>query len=336
MADFVTDALEEIRRQVQAADADLVEARARRDAVLAAAGSFEGVLETFGSGSIAHGTALTPAHDADCALVLDRRSYPALGPDGQGEGSAAVVENLRTHIRDALREEYPAAAFRVTKRAIVVSFGDDGPTVDLVVALNRKDAPGLWIPHTHDDSWDPSHPKKHTELTRAANAKTSCSAFARSVRLIKAWNNQFEVRLCSFNVEALALAAITSENNVTDGLFTWLEYAENDLANRLTPDPAGVSDPIKLPNGLSREQVSDRVGRARTAFAAARDADDDDEAADEMKKVFKRYETEIDKVKLDRILNGTAKSRNLAKSAASVAPILSTKQPRSWGGANEW
>lgn len=336
MASFVADALEEIRRKVQAADADLAVARSRRDAVLAAAMTFDGALESFGSGSIAHGTALTPANDADCALVLDRRTYPKLGPDGEGEGSADVVEDLRAHIRDALRDDFPAASYRVTKRAITVSFGDDGPTVDLVVALNRKDAPGLWIPHTHDDSWDPSHPEKHTELSKSANSKTSSSTFARSVRLAKAWNNQFDVKLCSFNVEALALGGLTTECNIESGVFAWLQHAEGDLAERLTPDPAGVSDPIKLPAALTRDQASDRIGRARRNFEAAQKADDDNEAADELKKVFKDYETEIDKVKLDRILNGTAKSRNRAKHAPSVAPILSSKQPRSWGGADEW
>lgn len=328
MSSFVSDALDEIRRKVQATDADLREARDRRDAVLEVANTFEGVLRTFASGSIAHRTALAPANDADCGLVLDRRMHPELGPDGDGVGSADVVESIRSHLRDGLKEAYPSVTYRVTKRAIYVSFGDDGPTVDLVVALNRKDAPGLWIPHTEGDDWDASDPEKHTELCDTASAAVSGSTFRRTIRLAKAWNNQFVMKLCSFNLEALALASIVGKTGVEAALIDLLKYAEVDLKDRLTPDPAGVSDPIKLPMGLTRVQASERLGRARKHLEAARDADDDQTAADEMKKVFDDYATEIDKVRLDRQLCGTAKFKT---APVYAAPILATKQPRSWG-----
>jgi hypothetical protein len=45
---------------------------------------------------------------------------------------------------------------------------EEDPSVDLVSALTRKDAGGLWIPDRRatDDKkkWSPSHPEKHTEL----------------------------------------------------------------------------------------------------------------------------------------------------------------------------
>lgn len=328
MSSFVSDALDEIRQKVQATDADLREARDRRDAALGVAKTFEGVLRTFPSGSIAHRTALAPANDADCGLVLDRRVHSELGPDGDGVGSADVVEKIRNHVRDGLKESYPTATYRVTKRAIYVTFGDDGPTVDLVVALNRKDAPGLWIPHTEGDDWDASDPEKHTDLCDSASNAVGGSTFRHTIRLAKAWNNQFTTKLCSFNLEALALASIVGKTNTEDALVELLRHAEADLKKRLTPDPAGVSDPIKMPTGLTREQASERLGRARKHLQAARDADDDETAADEMKKVFDDYVTEIDKVRLDRQLSGTAKFK---KAPVYAAPILATKQPRSWG-----
>jgi hypothetical protein len=57
------------------------DARERRRRVLKHAKSFPGIRGTFNSGSIAHGTANSDL-DADCGVILDRRTYPDLGPDG--------------------------------------------------------------------------------------------------------------------------------------------------------------------------------------------------------------------------------------------------------------
>ena len=46
--------------------------------------------------------------DADCGIVLDRRSHPTLGPDSpQQEGPPRIVEQVRIHLRPKIRAEYP-------------------------------------------------------------------------------------------------------------------------------------------------------------------------------------------------------------------------------------
>jgi hypothetical protein len=55
--------------------------------------------------------------------------------------------------------------FRITKRAILISVdeplpGGEDPTVDLVVGLERVNKPGLWIPNTEAEDWDPSDPRR--------------------------------------------------------------------------------------------------------------------------------------------------------------------------------
>lgn len=70
---------------------------------------------------------------------------------------------------------------QLTKRAIEVNF-PDGPSVDLIVGLTRKDAAGLWIPNLHSSSWDASHPERHTELLTAA-PKALRVTRARAIRL---------------------------------------------------------------------------------------------------------------------------------------------------------
>ena len=88
------------------------------------------------------------------------------------------------------------------------------------------------------------------------------------IRLAKGWNTQFsEPGLCSFNIEALALSCITEEHGVPDGLAELFRYAASDLKKRLTPDPTGVSKPIKLL--MDRDVL---VGRLKRAAKRLKDA----------------------------------------------------------------
>ena len=61
---------------------------------------FAGALRTYSSGSIAHHTMIAPVTDGDGGVVLDRRSYPRLGPDGDGE-------DPRRHRTGTLRVPWP-------------------------------------------------------------------------------------------------------------------------------------------------------------------------------------------------------------------------------------
>jgi hypothetical protein len=267
----VDQVLDDVRAQLAPDDVVLKEARERRDLARRAAETFTGALRTFRSGSLAHGTANCPVHhrdqglDADCGVVLDRRIHTLLGPDGIGLGPNSTVDDMVEHIKPIVLGEYPLATFTVTKRAILIEFhqpfpsGED-PTVDLIVALNRKDADGLWIPNTEQDDWDPSHPEKHTELF-TSGAPALRTTRARAIRLAKAENKRTgEPLLCSFNVETFGWMFIDSGMSVATGLAALWREGAADLATRLTPDPAGVSAPIK---------VSDRDAAVRRLEYAA-------------------------------------------------------------------
>ena len=126
--------LNDVHAELAPSDGTLSAARSRRDEILGKAKNYPGTLRTYISGSIAHRTANQDT-DADCGVVLDRRSYPKLGPDGEGEGPNQTVEGVRESLRDELKEDHPDIRFRVTKRAIQVSYNepiDDGsdPSVD--------------------------------------------------------------------------------------------------------------------------------------------------------------------------------------------------------------
>lgn len=280
---YTAQILDDIRQQLAPDDLVLKEARDRRDAVKSAASSFPGVLRRYNSGSLAHGTANCPIHqrdkglDADCGVVLDRRTYYDLGPDSPTQaGPDGIIAAMVTHLTARVVEEYPKAKLTVTKRAIFVevnqplSTGED-PTVDFIVGLERRRV-GLWIPNTEKNRWDPSHPEKHTELL-TADPKSLRVTRARAIRLAKAENKRSTPPLCSFNVEALAWMFVETGHREPQALLALWRGGARDLATRSTPDPAGVSAPIKV---TDRDYAVARLSFAADRLQAALDNDDDE------------------------------------------------------------
>ena len=283
--------LNDVHAELAPSDDTLTAVRSRRDDVLARCRDFPGALRTYNSGSIAHRTANHDT-DADCGVVLDRRSYPMLGPDGEGEGPNQIVDDFRQSLRDRLKESYSDIRFRVTKRAIKITFNQplaDGsdPTVDLIVALTRI-GKGLWIPNIETRNWDASHPEYHTKVLTDEPAGLR-RVRAKIIRLAKGWNTQYaEPGLCSFNIEALALICICEEHGVPDGLAELFRFSASDLKRHLTPDPAGVSKPIKLLQ--DREVVVSRLQKAAKWMGIALENDDDKtEVQDAMASLYWKY-----------------------------------------------
>ena len=273
---YATEILEGVRSQIAPDDRVLNAARERLENVLTAAARFPGALRTYRAGSLAHRTANNPVHDADGGVVLDRRAFSNLGPDGEGVGPADIVAQVESAILPELRKQYPKVTTKRTKRAIVVAFGepvlDQDPSVDLIVALTRKDEPGLWIPNLETDGWDASHPEAHTDLILEANKKSE-HTLTRVLRLAKAWKGQFrKPALSSFNLEALAMEAIQDKIGLMKGLAKLLRYGANELAKGKTEDPAGVSPALRLDDrDLAVARLSEAAGYAEAALAAEED-----------------------------------------------------------------
>ena len=286
------DILTDIQRNIAPSYETLAAARSRRDDVLSIARGYRGTLRTYTAGSIAHRTANDDT-DADCGIVLDRRSYYELGPDGDGGAPNDIVENVRTYILDQLKGQHPDIAFRLTKRAIKITFNEplrDGsdPSVDLIVALTRA-AGALWIPNLERQCWDASDPESHTRLLTAEPARLR-RVRAKVIRLAKAWNKQYaQPGLCSFNIAALALGALKEETGVAEGLVTFFEYAAGDLSERQTPDPAGISSAIRT--AIERETVTRRLSEAAKILGHALNSDDENEARDDLANVYWLYVT---------------------------------------------
>lgn len=330
--------LEDVEKQISADDTALGEARHRRREVLEVCGTFGGVVGTFSSGSVAMGVVNDPVEDADGGMTLDRRQYPQMGPDGGGETPLQVVADLHALVGPAIREIWPKATVHDMKRGITVKMhaplwtGAD-PYVDVVVAMNRRDAPGLWIPNMAAGRWDPSHPQCHVELM-ITGSRALRRTRARVVRLAKAWNKQYtQPAVSSFNIVALALECITTTMPIDEALLVFFDHAATSLALRRTEDPAGVSGPIKLET--TKDVAVARLAKARDHLANAGGAGDDlDAVAAELHKVFWNYlpeplGTASKGGVADLLRQGTPRLRTTA-SGLAVAGAVTPK--RSFGG----
>lgn len=270
--------LNEIRKKVQAKLHVLNEARARRDTVLNIAATFAGTLRVFRSGSLATGFVNHPVNDGDGGMVLDRRVYPTLGPDGRDELPYVIVDDVHDHLREPLREVYPNVRIEKMKRGVLVKFNDpideeQDPTVDLVVALNRQADDALWIPNLDKQCWDPSHPEKHVALFLEGSADLRQTR-AWTTRIGKAWNQQWEdPAFCSFNIAALVREAISAAMPLDEAVAAFFAYAALAIEKGPTQDPAGVSEAIRLP--LGKEVAVDRLSAAAAGLrdALANDGD---------------------------------------------------------------
>ena len=300
-ADYVGEILTDVRNQIAVDDDVLSETKARRNLVKRVARKFEGALKTFDSGSVAHGTVNKPVSDADCGVVLDRRTYPELGPDGDGKPPNDIVEEMAEFVLDGVLDEYPEAEQEVGKRSIVITFNepiedesseveDQDPSVDLIVALTKAEGGGRWIPNTEARRWDASDPEKHTELLNGPTLSARVHR-ARVIRLGKAAVKQDDVPVVSsFNLEALALEHADSDDSIAESLRDVFLDGADDLETGDTPDPAGVSDPIKLPDGVSRREAVKRLREFGDALEEAIDnPDDEDRVRTELARVFPNY-----------------------------------------------
>jgi hypothetical protein len=289
---YTHDLLETVRSQIAPSDVVLTEARTRLSVVRGLAGTFPGALRTYASGSLAHRTVNHPVSDGDGGVVLDRRTYPSLGPDGNGEQPRDIVDDLCALLGPSLREIYPNAKCGTSKRGPKVWFGApleyQDPTVDLVVALTRKTGNGLWIPNLEKNTWEASDPEMHTALIGGGSTSLEQTR-RRVIRLAKAWNKQFtSPAFSSFHLSVLTLESVTAGPGLARGLRALFDDAATSLADCDTPDPAGVSAPIKLL--ADRSIAINRLRKAADNLAEAL-ANDTDETAvtTALSKVFWNY-----------------------------------------------
>jgi hypothetical protein len=298
--------IEEILDEIRVPKAILDEAKRRRDLVLKIADAHPAGRKPFPSGSVAHGTENKPLEDADCGEMINRRfeAFRAYGPDGEGQGPKEFVESFRVWIEREIRASYPnaTASTEGQKRSIKIEFnepvdfdewGEVDPYVDFIVGLGMTDDDtGIWIPNLETDSWDPGDPEHHTYLMTEKDARRLSIFRAKVLRLAKRavkrdGANGGVAVMCSWNLSALALECLDAATTLSEGLEAFFDYASDEIARGLTEDPSDViTDPIKLPDGVTQGQASSRLAQMADAVARANQALSPQGARNELLAIF--------------------------------------------------
>ncbi len=293
----LNDLLDDVREQIEANDDALNEARERLAFVRDKASSFYGTLRTYRSGSLAAHTMNQPVTDGDGGLVLNRNYYPGLGPEGTGnEAPADVVAELVAHLGPLVREAYPDAKVHQSKRGPKIHFhaptidGDD-PTVDLVLALTRKEGNGIWIPNLNedeDDDWEASDPEQHIVLfndgasafrSTRAESHAACEGVEQAVqcpRCLLVRNVCMGVGVC----RAWHGGRERASRGVRRGSIAAGGWDP-------TPDPAEVSPDLRLL--INAETMAVRLRAAAGHMQDAMDSDDEGEIRAAVNGVFWKY-----------------------------------------------
>jgi len=337
---IATTVVDKIRRHVAVRREIMRVGKQRRDRIRDLALTHPAARVSFNSGSVAHGTVDAPLNDADCGVVLDRRKFPGYGPDGDGTPPLALLESFRDWILPQLRRHYPNVTCEITKRALLFEFHEtlafeDGlqtdPSIDLIVALDRRNASGLWIPNTEQTRWDPSHPQRHTELFLNTEDELRVHR-ARVIRLAKvALKNDKDTKvMCSFNIEALALSLITEVDGIAHALAAFLLDASDAISWSLTDDPAHVSGPIKLPESVTQTRAAERLFELGRIVQASLAADSETEARRILNGVFGVQLAEMNEQTRHQMRDGLNRRDGAAISVAIASPRLQ-KPRRSYG-----
>ena len=348
-------ALEEILRHIAVPPDVLNEAKRRRNLVCELAMRHPAARDTWYSGSIAHGTHNSPLGDADCGVMVDRRSleFRAYGPDadGVGLGPEMFIQSFADAILPEVRAAgYPRAEVDLSgNRAIKfnfnerIDFGDFGaidPYVDVIVGLERRNGPGIWIPNRRTNGWDAAHPQKHTELMTTHDPQQLVVHRAHLIRLgkrtIKRDGHEPRIpAMCSWNFSALALEHVEERVPLSRGLAALFSDASTSIAVGLTEDPAKVADPIALPDGMTNAESAQRLAEMAAIVEAAAQATNLAEARRILSALFG---IEIDEIRArhqsavrNSPLNPALRSGNPAAIATALGTPELRKTTRSHG-----
>jgi hypothetical protein len=344
------DVLGDIQRQIAVPADVLREARSRRDLVLEIAMKHDAARARFNSGSIAHGTENSPLGDADCGIKVDRRfeAFQDFGPDSpSGRGPEAFIAMFSDFILPQLRATYPGATVNLEgNRAIklelnepveIDEWGPVDPFVELIVGLDRRDGPGIWIPNRRQNGWDPADPEYHTYLMTEKDPQLLRVHRAQILRLAKraikrdgVIDGRLQV-MCSWNLSALALELVTEVLPPTEAFAAFFRGAASEIALHLTQDPAeAVEERIRLPDGVSNRMAAARLNEMADILYAALQASSRGGAREHLKALF-GPEIETIRAKESSNLSNAFRAGDTTALASALSLPDTQKIPRSHG-----
>ncbi|MEU2367608.1 hypothetical protein [Streptomyces pseudogriseolus] len=259
---------------------------------------------SYSSGSIPARTHIQPhagaVSDGDGGIILDRVRHPELGPDGEGEAPHTITDELVAFIGPKLRDSertpsYPKARVYKSRRGLKIHFGapvnGTDVTVDLIVALRRREGRGLWIPDLErapdsNNAWSASDPQGHVELLTSGTDALRRTR-RRAIRILKAWNAQAaKPGFSSHLISIWAYEFVEPGMGLVGAVHTVLLEASLRLQRgEPTKDPRSVSPDLKPLIPVADAERRLRVAADKLAKAIA-DPDDIDTVAEVLEHLF--------------------------------------------------
>ena len=93
--------------------------------------------------------------------------------------------------------------------------------------------------------------------------------------------------MCSWNLSALALEFFDEVTSLSVGLEGFFTYASEQIAAHLTADPSdAITDPIRLPQGITQKRASARLAEMAAAVTRANQAYSPQAARNELEAIF--------------------------------------------------
>lgn len=270
----VTDAFKTFQDVVNA-DVDQVrEARTRRDLFKGAFGSEADVHEVIASGSLARGTHKDPIHDVDVVIIFDGDQHPEWGQPGTSSEDALDYTRGRVNALLGVTHGTYEKSVRLARwrNHAVKCFLDDPDdpsafTVDAMPALRRDGM--LLIPEALSKEW--VHCDPESLIATVAKKHAEWNKFAGTVRMLKWWGAQQDIKIKSLVMEVLALDFLSTDVAQPSALKQFFVSAAYYISggNEVT-DPARICGPIQ--RDLDYIEFGDRLAFARDAAARAIEA----------------------------------------------------------------
>lgn len=267
----VNEAFREFQTTVNVDMTAVREARARRDLFADAFTAEDDVVEVVPSGSLARGTHKDPLHDVDVIIVFDGAAHPDWGQPGPWALDA--LDHTRSRVNALLGSTNGShdKAVRLARRRnhAVKCFLDDPDdpdafTVDAMPALRRDNK--MLIPELASEDWVYSNPEFLIREVAARHAKWN--KFAGTVRMLKWWAAEQDIKIKSLVMEVLALQFLpldSAQPSATKDFF--VKSAYYIAGGGVVEDPADLCGPIQ--SDLDYQQFADRLTAASKDAAQA-------------------------------------------------------------------
>lgn len=267
----VTDAFSKFQGIVNADVEHVREARSRRDLFKNAFTSEGDVDAVIASGSLARGTHKDPIHDVDVVIVFDDAHHPDWGMPGSSAEDALDHTRARVNALLGATNGTFDKAVRLAKwrNHAVKCFLDDPEdpnafTVDAMPALRRNGM--LLIPEAASRDWVPCNPEYLIEAVAQKHAEWG--SYAGTVRMLKWWASEQDVKIKSLVMEVLALHFLPTHQTrpaaIKQFFVSALYYIEG--GNEVV-DPAGICGPIQ--SDLGYEDFANSLQSSRDAAMLA-------------------------------------------------------------------